>query len=75
MSGGAGHRLGLDLALLWFWRRPLAWEPPYAESVALEKTKNIYIYVYSTIKHNGKEYICICTIESLCYTAEINTIL
>ena len=38
-----------DLALLWLWCspvatapiRPLAWEPPYATGVALEKTKNI----------------------------------
>ena len=38
MSCGGGHRLGLDLALLWLWYRlaatapirPLAWEPPYA---------------------------------------------
>ena len=37
-----------DPALLWLWRRPvatalirpLAWEPPYAAGVALEKTKN-----------------------------------
>jgi len=36
----------LDLALLWLWHRlaivalirPLAWEPPYAVGVALEKT-------------------------------------
>jgi len=36
-----------DLALLWLWCRlvaaapigPLAWEPPYATGVALEKTK------------------------------------
>jgi len=36
-----------DLALLWLWCRPvatapirpLAWEPPYARGVALEKTK------------------------------------
>ena len=36
MSCGVGHRLGLDLALLWLWRkpaaivsiRPLAWETP-----------------------------------------------
>ena len=42
--------------LLWLWHRPsatalirsLAWEPPYAEGVALEKDKKdkIYIYVY-----------------------------
>ena len=37
----------LDLALLWLWCRPaatsligsLAWEPPYAEGVALKKKK------------------------------------
>ena len=27
MSGGVGHRHGLDLALLWFWRRPVATAP------------------------------------------------
>ena len=45
MSCDVGRRLGLDPALLWPWRgpaatapiRPLAWEPPYAEGVALEK--------------------------------------
>ena len=43
-----GHRQGSDLVLLWLWRRlasvvpirPLAWEPPYAVGVALEKTKD-----------------------------------
>ena len=47
MSCGIGHRSGLDLALLWLWRRlaatalitPLAWEPPYAMGVALKRTK------------------------------------
>ena len=42
-----GHRHGSDLALLWLWHTPaatvpirsLAWEPPYAVGVALEKTK------------------------------------
>ena len=44
------RKCGSDLALLWLWRRPaavapirpLAWEPPYAEGVALKsksKTK------------------------------------
>ena len=45
MSCGVGHRHGLDLALLWLWRRlaavapirPLAWEPPYAVDAALKK--------------------------------------
>ena len=47
MSCGVGHRRSLDLALLWLWCRlaatapirPLAWEPPNAVGVALEKTK------------------------------------
>ena len=45
MSYGVGHRCGSDLALLWLWYRPavvapiqpIAWEPPYAVGVALEK--------------------------------------
>ena len=44
MSYGVGRGRGLDLALLWLWRRPvatapirpLAWEPPYAPGAALE---------------------------------------
>ena len=47
MSCGVGRRLSSDLALLWLWRsltatapiRPLAWGPPYAMGVALEKDK------------------------------------
>ena len=45
MSCGVGCRCGLDPALLWYRLaaivpiRPLAWEPPYASGVALEKTK------------------------------------
>ena len=47
MSAGVGCRRGLDPALLWLWCRPvaiaairpLAWEPPYAAGVALEKAK------------------------------------
>ena len=47
MSCGVGCRRGSDLALLWLWRRPaaaapigpLAWEPPYAMGVVLEKDK------------------------------------
>ena len=42
-----GNRRGSDPALLWLWCRPaataliraLAWEPPYAEGVALENAK------------------------------------
>ena len=47
VSGGVGCRRGSDLVLLWLWCRPavadlirlLAWELPYAEGAALEKTK------------------------------------
>jgi len=47
MSCGVGRRHGSDPALLWLWCRlavtalirSLAWEPPYATGVALEKTK------------------------------------
>ena len=47
MSCGVGHRHGLDPTLLWLWCRPeatahirpLAWEPPYAEGVALKKKR------------------------------------
>ena len=47
MSRGVGCRRGLHPALLWLWCRPmaialirpLACEPPYAVSAALEKTK------------------------------------
>ena len=47
MSCGVGHRLSLDLVLLWLWHglvataliRPLAWEALYAMGAALEKTK------------------------------------
>ena len=43
-----GRRCGLYPMLLWLWRRPvataltkpLAWKPPYATSVAQEKTKS-----------------------------------
>ena len=47
MICGVGRRHGSGLALLWLWCRPeasaptgpLAWEPPYAAEVALEKEK------------------------------------
>ena len=47
MGCGVGHRHGSDPTLLWLWCRlaaaapvrPLAWEPPYAVGVALEKSK------------------------------------
>ena len=47
MSCGVGCRSGLDPAFLWLWCglaaaalvEPLAWEPPYAASVALKSKK------------------------------------
>ena len=52
MSCGVGHRSGLDMVLLWLWRRPvatapirpLAWDPPYAGAAQKNgnKTKKIY---------------------------------
>ena len=47
MSCGVGHRLRLDLALLWLWHRlvatapisSLAWEPPYAAGAVLKAQK------------------------------------
>ena len=47
LSRGVGHRRGLNLALLWLWRRPaatapmrpLAWDPPYAVGATLKKKK------------------------------------
>ena len=47
MSYDVGLRCGLDIGLLWLWRRPvatapirpLAWEPPYAAGAAQEMAK------------------------------------
>ena len=47
MNYGVYRRCGLNLSLLWLWYRPaatapirpLAWEPPYAVDVAVEKAK------------------------------------
>ena len=55
MSYGVGDRRGSDPKLLWLWHRLaatalirlLAWDPPHATGVALEKAKRqkkIYIY-------------------------------
>ena len=65
-----GHRCGLDLALLWLWRRleatalirPLAWEPPYAADVALkgQKTKN-----FLKIKKNKNTFFILSNISGL----------
>ena len=60
MSCDVGHRCGLDLALLWLWHRlaavaptkALAWEPPYAEGVALETNKQ------TTTTKKDKKNVC-----------------
>ena len=49
MSCGVSHRRSSDFVLLWLWCRPtaaapfgpLAWEPPYAASVALKRKKKV----------------------------------
>ena len=71
MSCGVGHRLGLDLVLLWLWCRPaatalirpLVWEPSYATGVALkrqkteEKKKKPRIIINETEKRKSIEKI------------------
>ena len=58
MSCGVDCRRGLDLALLWHrlvataLMRPLAWEPPYAAGVALEKAKRQKTKNKNTRAHN-----------------------
>ena len=50
MSCGVGHRLGLELVLLWLWPslaavapvQPLAWELPSAAGVALERQQRCH---------------------------------
>ena len=61
MSCGVGHRHGLDLALLWLWCRPaavapirpLAWEPSYAEGVALKRQKKKKKKIEQLIRVSG----------------------
>ena len=57
MNCGVGRRRGLDPMWLWLWLwcrlvataliRPLAWEPPYAEGVAIEMAKRQLIIIIS----------------------------
>ena len=70
MSHGVGHRCSPDPALLWLLHRlvtatpirPLAWEPPYAVGVALEKAKRqkkkkkkkVVKFGQTTLQHLGK---------------------
>ncbi len=74
MSCGVDCRLGLDPALLWLWRRPvaitpiqpLAWEPPYVAGAALEETKKkkkeksrrVWID-YSAVYKSGEKWGCL----------------
>ena len=62
MSCGVGRRRGLDLALLWLWRRPaavalirsLAFKPPCAMGAALKsknKINKIKIVPYIIVLH------------------------
>ena len=63
MSCSVGRRLGLDPTLLWLWCRPaaialirpLAWEPPYAVSAPLEKTKKGRKKERKTDRQTGKK--------------------
>ena len=58
VSCGIGHRHSWDPSLLclWLWRRPeavvlirtLAWELPYAESVALKRKKKKFFFNTNT---------------------------
>ena len=65
MICGIGHRCGSDPLLLWFLHRlaatalirPLAWEPPYAVGVALEKYKK-------TKKFSDIIFIAVATLVS-----------
>ena len=62
MSCGVGHRRSSDPALLQFWRRPaatapirpLAWEPPYAAGMALEKANQS---INQSINKNAFEHL------------------
>ena len=52
LSFSVGRKLGLDLALLWLWHRPVAtgpirplgWEPLYAVDTALKKKRESYSF-------------------------------
>jgi len=57
VSCGVGFGHGSDLALLWLWYRPVdtaliqpvAWELPYAMSVALKKKRKIRAILMVTV--------------------------
>ena len=88
-----GHRLGLDPALLWLWCRPaakaliqpLAWELPYAASVALkskekekirkEKKRKSILCVYLTRPRHAHIFgeTSFLTVSVKVFLDEINT--
>ena len=73
-----GHRRGLDLVLLWLWRRPaaaapirpLGWEPPYATAVALkgkkERKEKKERKKSEVLSQNSKKRICLLEGGSKC---------
>ena len=60
VSCGVGHSLGLDLALLWLWRRlaaialirPLSLGTPTCHRCGHKKQKNIYIFDWVTMLYS-----------------------
>ena len=77
MSCGVSRIHSSDLAWLWLWcrpaatapSRPLAWEPPYASGVALEKTKQknpkkVYTLLNYEISGNATD-------QGICFTEQI----
>ena len=80
MSYSVGHRPGSDLALLWLWHRPaavapiqpLAWEPPYAASVALKTKQTNYVtFKFQSLQikfyWNTAMFICLPIIDGTEY--------
>ena len=67
MSCAVGRRCGSDPVLLWLWCRSaavapiglLAWEPPYAEGAALEKSKRQKKMLFVIALENKQEHVYI----------------
>ena len=65
MSCGAGHRHGLDLALLWLWYRlaaaaaiqPLTWEPPHTAGVAIKAKQNKTNKKLVKVSHSKRNHL------------------
>ena len=65
MSYGVGHRLSLDLELLWLWHRPaaialirpLAWELLYARCAALKSMPFLRYTFYGNISSSAKLHL------------------